>query len=166
MNSSGAITPQPASTDATRPIPATPISSSPTPIWTALAGGSFPESAPPIPDAIKAPAANHNSTSPELIGLRPSTFWSQSGIAKSRPNSPREMIIAASEPFRKDAMLNSPRSKRTLLPSRSRLRSQNTNITLVIAAMPRATGITEMPSSGQTKSPRANWFFGFGVSQP
>ena len=147
-------------------MPATPTSSSPTPIRTAIAGANLPLSAPPIPEARNAPAASHSNTSPELIGDSPRTFWSQSGIAKRIPNSPIEMIAAAMEPFLKDPILNRSRSSKTFFFSLSRFFSQITNATVAITEINSATGITEIPSVGQTKPKSSNWLLGFISHQP
>ncbi len=63
------------------------------------------------------------------------------------------MIIAAMEPFLKDAILNKFKSSRALFPRLALLLSQITNSAVAKAEMASDTGITEMPSVGQEKSP-------------
>ena len=152
--------------EANRPTPKTPISSSPTPIWTARAGGSLPLSAPPIPEAKKAPAASHRITRPDEIGLRPITFCNQSGMANKIPNSPMEIIRAAIEPFLNELILNKPKSRRTFFFWVSRSLSHSTNTTAEITNIRSATGITEIPVVGHAKSPIMNWLLGFTSHQP
>ena len=159
MNKQGANGPQPSWSLANRATPITPRSSRPTPIRTAIAGASFPLIAPPTADARKAPPASHSRTKPESIGVKPITFCNQSGIAKRIPNSPIEMISAASDPFLNDATLNSFRSSSTGLCAASRLFSQRTKAIANNTDKPRATGIGEIPGLPQVHEPTMNSLF-------
>ena len=139
--------------DAAIAMPAIPTSSSATPMRTAVTAEIFPLIAPPTADAKKAPPANQSKTRPLERALSPSTFCNQSGIAKSKPNSPIEMIRAAIEPFLNDATLKRRRSSSTFLFAFSRERSHSTKRTKKITEIASTTGITEKVFSGQVKLP-------------
>ena len=139
--------------DAAIAMPAIPTSSSATPIRTAVTAVIFPLIAPPTAEAKNAPPANQSKTKPLESAFSPSTFCNQSGIAKSKPNSPIEMISAAIEPFLNEATLKRRKSSSTFLFALSRERSQSTKRTKKIAEIRSAKGITETVFSGQTKLP-------------
>ena len=86
-------------------------------------------------------------------------FCSHSGIAKRIPNSPIEMISAASEPFLKDVILNRFRSSSTGLCAASRLFSHRTKAIPNRTDSARETGIGEIPGSPHDHDPIVNsWF--------
>ena len=104
-----------------------------------------------MPAVTKAPTARQAITSPDCVALSPSTFCRYSGIANSRPNSPRLTSSAVMLPNPKERSRNRSRSTNRARPARWRLRAFSRKTATQMIESAKAKGITEIEELGQSQ---------------